>query len=180
MTSGTHQVLVHTLGPAGTNCEAAARRWLADNHSGRGSVILHPTLEDAVPAVLKEPETSVLLGCVVYPRLHELVFQNLDTMELRECFMMPTHHMVLAARDAAGEIKTVTSHPAPVNLLDGRDVRIELATSNAAAAQTCARGGADACITTEPAAVEHGLTIVDDFGPVAMGFSIHVPHQTRI
>ncbi|MEU7433855.1 bacilysin biosynthesis protein BacA [Streptomyces sioyaensis] len=172
-------VVVHTLGPSGTNCEAAARYWLRENHTGNGTVVLHPTLEQGVPAVLKEPTWSVLLGCVVYPRLNELVFQNLRSMALRECFMMPTHPMVLAA-PSRGEVRTVLTHPAPVDLLEGRDVRIELASSNAAAAAGCAQGRSDACITTRPAAEANGLLVLEDFGPVDMGFSIHVPHESEI
>jgi prephenate dehydratase len=172
-------VVVHTLGPAGTNCEAAARQWLRDNAAGNGTVVLHPTLEEAVQVVLKEPARNVLLGCVVYPRLHELVFQNLSSMALRECFMMPTHNMVLAA-PARGPIETVLSHPAPVDLVGGRGYRIQLATSNAAAAADCAKGGTDACITTRPAADANNLLVIEDFGPVDMGFSIHVPHQSEV
>ncbi|MFE3625189.1 bacilysin biosynthesis protein BacA [Streptomyces sp. NPDC059159] len=172
-------VVVHTLGPTGTNCEAAAEYWLSENHLGKGTVKLHPTLEQAVPAVLKEPTRSVLLGCVVYPRLNELVFQNLRSMALRECFMMPTHPMILAAR-TRGKIRTVLSHPAPVNLLDGQDIQIELVSSNAAAAAGCAAGRGDACITTSPAADANGLLVIEDFGPVSMGFSIHVPHESEV
>ncbi|MFI6439111.1 prephenate dehydratase domain-containing protein [Streptomyces sp. NPDC050759] len=178
MTQG--EVAVHTLGPSGTNCEAAAKYWLKEQHSGKGRVILHPTLEQAVPAVLKEPTRSILLGCVVYPKLHEIVFQNLRSMALRECFMMPTHPMILAAPQQRAEIRTVLTHPAPVNLLDGRDVSIELASSNAAAAAGCAQGQSDACITTRPAAEAHGLVVIEDFGPVSMGFSIHVPYETEV
>lgn len=173
------EVSVHTLGPSGTNCEAAAWHWLRENRRVRGQVVLHPTLEDAVPAVLEQPGSSVLLGCVVYPRLNELVFQNLDTLVLRECFVMPTHSMVLAA-PSAGTIRTLLSHPAPVNLLDGRDVSIELASSNAAAAAACAQGRSDACITTSCAAEANGLLVIEDFGPVSMGFSIHVPHESEV
>lgn len=172
-------VVVHTLGPSGTNCEAAAWYWLRESELESGSVELHPTLEDAVLAMLKQPRLSVLLGCVVYPRLHEIVFQNLGVMALQECFVMPTHPMVLAA-PSFGDFETVLSHPAPVNLLDGRDVRIELASSNAAAAIACAQGHADACITTSLAAQANGLHVIEDFGHVPMGFTIHAAHESEV
>lgn len=38
---------IHTLGPAGTNCEKAAYYWLNKNNQ-QGNIILHPTLETAV------------------------------------------------------------------------------------------------------------------------------------
>ncbi|WP_409180693.1 hypothetical protein F9C11_29940 [Amycolatopsis sp. VS8301801F10] len=169
---------IHTLGPAGTNCEAAARHYLEKNGYRDGSVVLYDTLEDAVEHVLDEPADSALLGCIVYPRLHEIVFDHLDSLALRECFTMPTHRMVLAKPAGSPEIgprSTVLCHPAPVQLLDGRGLDVRLATSNAAAARQCAAGEADACITTIVAAGAAGLDIVEDFGPVPMGFSIHVP-----
>ena len=50
-----------------------------------------------------------------------------------------------------------------------------LVTSNARAAQLCAEGRVDACITTQPAAEQHGLQVLKDFGPVPMDFTLHVP-----
>jgi prephenate dehydratase len=98
---------------------------------------------------------------------------------MRECFVLPTHHMVYAGRrDQPGN--TVASHPAPVNLLDGRDVDISLVNSNAEAAATCASGSTDACITTLPAARRHGLGVLVDFGPVPMGFSVHAPQECDV
>ncbi|WP_182875682.1 hypothetical protein [Microbispora sp. H10670] len=194
---------LHTLGPAGTNCEAAARHWLERRGDRSGEIVLHDTLEKALLAVLEKPGNSVLLGCVVYPRLHEIVFQNIKTMALRECFVIPTHPMVLAGRSdgdivmdasdadgvaaglrisspAADRAVRVVSHPAPVSLLDGLDVRILAADSNAQAARACARGEADACITTIVAAEANGLDVIKNFGPVLMGYSIHAPHGTAL
>lgn len=170
---------VHTLGPTGTNCEAAAKYYLEQRAYTNGSVVLHETLENAVEDVLVDPADSVLLGCVVYPKLNEIVFRNLHSMSLRECFVMPTYRMVLAA-PGDGPVHTVLSHPAPVNLLEGRDLDILLVSSNSAAALGCAEGKADACITTSVAAEANGLAILEDFGQVPMGFSIHAPHGTRL
>ncbi|MGG4268044.1 hypothetical protein ABEW06_23125, partial [Peribacillus simplex] len=58
---------VHTLGPAGTNCEKAGLLWL-DKQKIKGEVVLHNTLEEAIPFV--ENKNSILLGCAVYPKLH--------------------------------------------------------------------------------------------------------------
>ncbi|MFG2357008.1 prephenate dehydratase domain-containing protein [Streptomyces sp. NPDC048521] len=170
---------MHTLGPSGTNCEAAARHWLDSHHPGRGEVVLHATFEDAAAAVLDRPAHSVLLGCVAYPELHVIVYQNLRQLTMRECFMLPTHALVLGA-PARGRIRTVLTHAAPARLLDGLDVRVEMASSTAAAAEACARGESDACITTRPSAEAHGLVILEDFGPVDMGYSIHVPRASEV
>ncbi|HEY6798670.1 MAG TPA: hypothetical protein VI248_28665 [Kineosporiaceae bacterium] len=165
---------VHTLGPEGTNCEAAAHHWLASRTDRDVGVVLHATLEEAVTEVLAEPDHRLLLACVVYPALHEIVFRNLAEMVLQDCFVMPTHNMVLAGRSGR-PVRTVASHPAPVNLLDGSPARVELVTSNAQAAIICAAGTVDACITTLPAARAHGLDVLTDFGPVPMGFTVHAP-----
>lgn len=170
---------VHTLGPTGTNCEAAAHHWIQTRGFPDASVVLHPTLEKAVIDVIGMPQTSVLLACVVYPYLHEIVFKNMRDMTMRECFVLPTHNMVYAGRPDQPQ-RTVASHPAPVNLLDGRSVEISLVNSNSEAAATCASGVTDACITTLPAARRHGLSILTDFGPVPMGFSVHAPRECHV
>lgn len=56
---------IHTLGPAGTNCEKAAYYWLNKNNQ-QGNIILHPTLETAVKE-MEVSANSILLGCIVYP-----------------------------------------------------------------------------------------------------------------
>lgn len=173
------RAVTHTLGPVGTNCEAAAWHWLRQRGYSGGEVELHSTLEEAVPAVLRSPKSSILLACIVYPQLNELVFRNLTKMALRECFTMPTHPMVLAA-PKVGHIGLVLSHPAPASLLDGREVLIKMANSNSAAAIDCAKGLGDACITTKIAAETNGLLIIEDFGAVPMGFSIHVPYGSEV
>jgi len=175
----TKSLRVHTLGPTGTNCEAAARHWIEQRGLTDSEVVLHPTLERAVVDVLDAPESSALLACVVYPLLHEIVFKNLRDLTMRDCFVFPTHHMVYAGRPGATG-RTVASHPAPVNLLDGFDVDITLVNSNSEAAATCAGGATDACITTMPAAQRHRLDVRTDFGPVPMGFSVHAPRECDV
>jgi len=161
---------IHTLGPAGTNCESAAYEWFKRRRR-KGEVILYPTLEQAVEEMPKEPEHA-LLGCVVYPDLHTLVFSNLKNMVLAECFVFPTFNMLLASRDGTAP-HSVASHPAPQHLIP-KGCEIRLVTSNVQAAIVCARGGTDGCITTAPAAQRYGLRVVRDHGPLNMGFTIHI------
>lgn len=175
MKSESHDIHVHTLGPTGTNCEAAAHYWLKRRGVEEHHVTLHPTLEDAAEAVIGTSSPHVLLGCVVYPDLHHLVFKNLKDLALLECFVMPTHSMVVAG-DMRSQRPRVATHPAPINLLDEWDPEIVLVDSNAEAALTCSQGATDACVTTSVAAASAGLPVVKDFGPVPMGFSIHAPH----
>ncbi|WP_306028986.1 hypothetical protein [Stappia sp. MMSF_3263] len=164
--------LIRTLGPAGTNCEAAAHHY-CDARGLKADIALHATLEDAIEKVIVEPG-SALLGCVVYPDLHQLVFPYLGRMVLADLFLFDTFNMVLASRDAGIPIRTVATHPAPRSLVPG-GVEAHLATSNSEAARLCRSGKMDACITTLAAARQEGLTVLKDHGAVPMGFTIHVP-----
>ncbi|RTQ03058.1 hypothetical protein EKN38_06150 [Enterobacter sp. WCHEn045836] len=171
-------ITVHTLGPAGTNCEKAAHLWLKNN-GHHGEVKLHQTLEDAAQYMRNTNGADILLGCIVYPHLHHLVFKNLSYLKLIDCFVMNTHNMVFAGKNLdPGEIKTVGSHPAPQDLIHqvpgiSKQLSIKLFNSNSEAARQCAANAVDACISTDISARSSGLTILTDFGPVPMGFSIH-------
>ena len=161
---------IHTLGPRGTNCELAARTWL-NRQEHQGSIELHDTLEAAVDAANRH-QRSYVVGCVVYPELHNLVFKNRGRLRLVECFVMDTMPMVLASAGVDSPAK-VASHPAPVALLDGERCEIRHANSNSAAALMCASGVTDGCITTLKAAEAHGLRVLRNFGPIPMGFTVH-------
>jgi hypothetical protein len=170
----TEVTVLHTLGPEGTNCELAARTWF-DRAGVDGEVILHPTLEEAADAVLGQPGAA-LLACIAYPELHTLIYTRYHRLVLVDSLIMPTHSMVLAARTSRPTIRTVATHPAPVTLVpDG--AAVQLVTSNSQAARDCADGLVDACITTAPAMVEHGLELVQDFGPLSMGFTVHAQRE---
>lgn len=166
--------VLHTLGPTGTNCEAAARHWFEKNDI-EGRVVLHATLEEGVEAMRQSGDSDeALLGCVVYPDLHTLVFSNLEWLKLTDCFVMPTFNMVVASRD--GRMPTrVATHPAPKHLVP-EGCEYTLVNSNAVAAASCASGEFDGCVTTLVAAHMHGLEVVRDYGAVPMGFSIHAKY----
>ncbi|MDM3592801.1 prephenate dehydratase domain-containing protein [Proteus mirabilis] len=167
---------IHTLGPAGTNCEKAAYYWLNKNNQ-QGNIILHPTLETAVKE-MEVSANSLLLGCIVYPFLHNIVFNNLSFIKLTDCFVMDTHNMLFASRfNNIKEIKKLGSHPAPQDLFrkitELDNIERVLFNSNSEAALQCGLGRVDGCITTLSAAKKYHLNILYDFGPVPMGFSIH-------
>jgi prephenate dehydratase len=161
---------IHTLGPEGTNLEAAAQWWRQGRGYTSAEIVLHETLERGVEKLAKDG-SAVLVACIVYPELHTLVFSNRERLEIVDCFVYPTHSMVLASRN--GEMPSlVASHPAPRKLVPER-AECRLVNSNAQAAIDCARGTVEGCITTITAARLHGLRVVRDFGPVPMGFSVH-------
>lgn len=165
---------VRTLGPTGTNLEAAAYEWLARRHGG-GPVLLHRHLDEAVAEVSRDG-TEAILACAVYPDLHHLVFRNHRWMVMADCFLAPTFAMVLAGRGDGAPPRRVASHGAPVNLVpDGAEAVPAL--SNSAAAAACRRGDVDACITTASAADAYGLDVLEDHGPVPMVYTLHVPRR---
>jgi prephenate dehydratase len=162
---------IYTLGPSGTNCEAAAKEYFKRTGINDGNVFLFSTLEEAMEEIPQDG-FNALLGCVVYPDLHDLVFKNLSNMELVDTFIFPTFNMILASKTGE-EPSTVITHPAPKSLLDSRPVDISFANSNAEAAYLCASGITQGCITTAVSAKKNNLKLVEDFGPVPMGFTIH-------
>ena len=167
--------VLHTLGPEGTNCEAAAKLWL-ERKGARGEVRLFPTLEEALEALPPRPDAA-LLGCAVYPDLHRLVFENLHRIEIFDTFVMPTYEMVLASRDGAMPADVV-SHPAPSSLVP-EGLRVSFADSNSRAAALCAEGAFEGCITTSRSAGDFDLSIVRNFGAVPMIFTLHRPHAVE-
>jgi prephenate dehydratase len=160
---------LRTLGPAGTNCHAAAEAWFR-RQDRDPDVRLHATLEDAILRVRDEPNTS-LMACAAYPLLHAIIYENLEWLDMVDTILLPTHPMLLASRRGA-VLQTVATHPAPQALVPAGLIK-KLVTSNAQAAIECAEGEANGCITTLPAAREHNLAILRDFGPVGMAFTIH-------
>lgn len=174
MCAKTNVTKIHTLGPKGTNCELAAHQWCELNNVNP-EIVLHSTLEDAVDIANFEDQEA-LLACIVYPNLHHLVFSNLDKMRLLDCFVMPTYNMVLASLNTK-KPKRIASHPAPISLLNNLDWTVHphiYSTSNTQAAISCKEYEVDGCITTLKSAHDFGLKVIRDFGPVDMGFSIHV------
>ncbi|KLJ04931.1 bacilysin biosynthesis protein BacA [Streptomyces albidoflavus] len=163
--------VIHTLGPSGTNLEKAAHHWLAARGTA-GKVVLHAEVEDSLGTMAFDG-TEAVLACAVYPRLHDLVFQNLHRLEMADSFILDTHDMVLAGRPDHAALATIVSHPAPSSLVAQRG-EITLTSSNSRAAALCAAGRYDACVTTGPAAAASGLRLIENFGPVPMIFTLHV------
>jgi prephenate dehydratase len=161
---------LYTLGPTGTNCEAAAYEWFF-RQDRQGKVFLNSTLEEAVE-VMKQDSSGALLGCVVYPELHTLVFSNLKRLKLVDCFVFPTHNMVFASKDGVLP-QRVATHPAPQELVPSWVAERQFVNSNVQAALNCRDGISDGCITTIVAAKAHQLHIIEDFGSIPMGFTIH-------
>ena len=166
------QKTIHTLGPQGTNCQKAAKFWLKKNNM-KGDIILHDTLENAVKEVKNKPKNNVILSCVVYPKLHNIVFTNKDWLKLSECFICKTYDMVFA-KGKSNKIYTAALHPAVDDLIKkDESIKKIYVDSNSKAAQCCSRGEVDSCITTMFSAKKMNLNIINSFGTINMGFAIH-------
>lgn len=169
-----HKIIIHTLGPEGTNCEKAGYLWLESNKV-YGDVKLYSTLEDALIEVRKNTH-DLLLGCAVHPDLHQIVFENLDFLEIQDSFVMPTWNMVLAKNHSSSsnmEKIIIACHPAPSHLAFSYSQNVRFVSSNVQAALECVRGKASACITTLKAAQDNNLKVIQDFGEVPMCFTLH-------
>ncbi|MBY4839844.1 hypothetical protein [Pantoea sp. DY-5] len=168
------KIIIHTLGPEGTNCEKAGYLWL-ESKKVYGDVKLYSTLEDALIEVRKNTH-DLLLGCAVYPDLHKIVFENLDFLEIQDGFVMPTWNMVLAKNHRSSsnmEQFTIVCHPAPSHLAYTYSQDVRFVSSNVQAALECVSGKASACITTLKAAQDNNLKVIQDFGEVPMCFTLH-------
>lgn len=162
---------IHTLGPAGTNCEKAALKWVTQK-CPNAHLHLHPTMEQAATSVAN-CRNSALLSVMAYPLLHAIIYEHITALQLIDVFIMNTDNMVLAS--ASGQMPTTcATHPAPEKLLP-ETVKRHYVASNVVAAVECANGKAEGCITTLGAAQQHSLKILQKFGPVPMGFTIHGP-----
>lgn len=171
------KVIHYALGPAGTNISQAAVQWsrrMGVEH--KSEVILCTTPEDAVRQAREISEPGVLplfWTCAVYFRENELFFENPDTLPFLFAETMNLDEMQLAVRHenrALSPGMLVASHLSPAPLVKEAALKVVQANSNAAAAQMCASGKVDACITTESARRIHSLRQVHSFGSPPMVF----------
>lgn len=162
---------IHTLGPIGTNCERAALVW-ATRSCPQASVHLHDTMEAAADWVTSR-QGAVLLSVVAYPNLHLIIYSHIEELQLIDVFIMNTDEMVLAS--ATGDTPVLCSaHPATDKLIP-IGIERKFVSSNATAAAECANGSTDGCLTIICMAQKYGLKVIQNFGPVPMGFTIHGP-----
>lgn len=160
---------IHTLGPAGTNCEAAAKFYLQKINQ-KGGIFLHSRLEKAI-TYISSKNNSVLLSCAAYPDLHHLIFSNTKQIEIFDAFVFKTYNMVLASVNNK-EVTDVSTHPAPQSLCPDGTTK-HFSSSNSQAAYDCLSGKTNGCITTEKSSNKLGLTIKKDFGAIPMVFILH-------
>lgn len=160
-------MIIGTLGPVNTNSEIASLHYL-DTRDGGGEVRLFDTPERSIQALIDKDVDKTIL-CIVYPKLNDLVFDNLDRILINEVFLCPTDEMVIGEARPGSR---VCCHPAPVNLIAADYDDIAFVTSNSEAALQCSQGHYDVCVTTLSAARAHHLEVKKSFGNVNMGWAV--------
>lgn len=186
------------LGPATSNIPQACRLWCERTGlAAKSTQILGPTPDVYIKDAMDVTEPGVVplvWTCAVYGREPQLFFGYPNMLMFFVQQTMALDHMQLAARDAnlgtdvaglRGRIieelwlprdwKLIASHLSPRYLLDsllGENPHCQWrdSTSNGQAAIECRRGEVQACITTETARQENGLTMIFDFGCPPMVF----------
>src|SRR3989338_10848582 len=158
---------IGTLGPRNTNSEFSAVYYLQQKNI-EGEVVLFDTPELSIDALINNYVDKAIL-CVVYPALNEIVFRNLESIEITELFHFHTDNMVIAS---SGEGGSACSHPAPKHLLKNQYDQFSYVNSNSEAAKKVAAGEFNKCVTTKSAAIENNLDIIHDYGKVPMGWAV--------
>ena len=183
------QVLSFALGPEGTNIAQAAREWHRVNDIvGKADTVLCDLPENALrqaEEVIQDGVVPIFWTCAVFARMKDMFFQNPHTLPFFFVHEMKLDEMQLAAhqrhtdallpmlRGESGGERRIASHVSPAPLLEPlRDFGAVIvdAPSNAAAAEKCAAGEVDACMTTTAARERYGLTSLHVFGSPPMLF----------
>lgn len=164
---------VATLGPSGTSSEFVVARQIG-RFPSPVSLVLWPSYEDAAAAVARG-DADFLVVAAAFPRLHTLLFEPPQALEVVDCFVAATPELVIAVRrDDTAPPRTIASAPAPVPFVHAAfpQARVVAAASNAAAAQMVIAAAADAAFTTGPAAAAAGLLPLRSFGDVPMAWVV--------
>jgi len=175
-------VTCFVLGPIGTNIAQASERWLKE--TGIEDKTSTRVCEDPMDYVVEAKaissgnEVAIFWTCAVYFDLFRLFFLHPDTHPFFISYEMELDEMQLAIRPGlAAQADSVVlnnwrvaAHPSPSPLVDALSVEKVRAKSNSHAAEMCAGGEVELCITTEAARQKHGLAKLHSFGSPVMVF----------
>jgi len=167
----------YILGPEGTNIEMASKKWA--NHlkiDSKSKFYYYETPEICAnkAKLINHPNIfPIFVTCAVYYKLDTLFFLNPDCYTFIHHYYMKLDQMQLAAKRNTDKIPAewvIASHPSPKSLILHLSNKIYETTSNSKAAQLCAEGMVDACITTETARKLYNLKTLHIFGSAVMIF----------
>lgn len=107
-----------TLGPAGSNHELVAGRYLEFHGvSGRAQVFLHPDFAAAAQAVLSG-EADFLLQCAVHPSTPDTVARYFNGLFVIDTFISPSRDLAVIRRNDRPAPKTVGAMAATTGYVD--------------------------------------------------------------
>jgi prephenate dehydratase len=137
-------------------------------------VRLFPSYEEASRQV-ESGEADFVLVAAAFPDLNRLIFGTPRRLRIVDAFVADTPELVVATRGSSSTVPaTIACAAAPLPSV--RDMfpqaAILPAESNAHAARIVASGGADAALTTAPAAALLELQPLMSFGTVPMAWVI--------
>lgn len=173
------RIKIFALGPDGTNIYQASKAWIKNmNIEEKSDIILCSTPEEEVMKSMEIKEDSVIpifALCTVYYNLCNLFFKYCNNYFFLSHFYMQLDSMQLASKkktlEELGEHAIVARHLSPRMILEDTSYEFIDANSNAHAAQLCAEGKVEACITTETAKNIYNLNTIQMFGSPVMLFT---------
>lgn len=170
-----NELKIATLGPEGT-CSERAAIYYANKNNVKYKTILCDTFETAIKKLMFEIVDIVIIPSA-YRELAEIVFENMDDIELSDIFLYSTPGLVIATgyEDVSiDEIKTMATHSSPSILAQKScpNAKLTYCSSNSASALKVVNGDVDACVTTRICVEMNNLHIVKDFGEVQMGWNV--------
>lgn len=174
------EIKVFVLGPKGTNIGQAAKLWVeAKGLNAKANLHFCSSPKEALSlakGISDNGSLPIFVLCAVYFDLHKLFFSNLDDCFFVDHFYMPLDNMQLCSRAALFELlperAVVAVHRSPMPLVEGIDLEILEAKSNAHAALLCREMKADLCVTTESSRARNGLFSLHSFGKPRMLFTM--------
>jgi len=165
------------LGPEGTNIEIASKQWANQLRiADKSKFYFYETPEICVEKAKLINDIDIFpifVTCAVYYKLDSLFFSNPDCYTFIHHYYMKLDRMQLSSREKVDKIPAewiIASHPSPKGLVSDLPNKLYETTSNSKAAQLCAEGKVDACITTETARKFYKLETLHVFGSGVMVF----------
>lgn len=185
------KVILHGLGPSGTNISQACVEYASQRHLPQSAVTIHERgVEPRAYAEIAAQEVGdgvlpLHMECAVYYEMRRLFSERPKEMVFADHHYMNLDDMQLATRRGSwGVLQEHTplrlaSHPSPLPLmkkwLDEGLAEYVKAPSNSAAAEMVASSAADICITTDSGRRLSELEQVHLFGTPQMIFTIGTP-----
>jgi len=174
------KIICFVLAPAEANIPQACRLWIERVGIADKTEIRYGRVPEEYIATALEVKDAVAIfwTCAVFAREHMVFFRNADTLPFFVQQTMRLDEMQLAVAPKLAScgilpIWRVASHVSPAPLVDTlvkKGCVVLDASSNGTAAQMCADGDVELCITTESARRQNGLVTVHSFGSPEMVF----------